>query len=100
VAVHVLALTVDLRIGHAQSLKEKRAVVSTMLEGARHRFRVAAAETGDQDRHQRAELTFAAVAGAAGHAADVIDNVERFVWSFPEVEVVGAERNWLEVESP
>jgi uncharacterized protein YlxP (DUF503 family) len=27
---------------------------------------------------------------------DVLDRVERFVWSFPEVEVVTAERRWLE----
>ncbi len=95
---HVLALTVDLRIAHAQSLKEKRAVVTTMLEGARHRFRVAASETGDQDRHQRAELSFVAVSGSARHSSEVIDNVDRFVWSFPSVEVVSAERHWLEVD--
>ena len=28
-------------------------------------------------------------------AGDVLDRVERFVWSFPEVEVIGAERHWL-----
>ena len=31
-----------------------------------------------------------------GHVAEVLDSVERFVWSFPEVEVVSAERSWLE----
>jgi uncharacterized protein YlxP (DUF503 family) len=98
VAAHVLALTVDLRIAEARSLKEKRAVVSTILDGGRRRYQVAASETGRQDEHQRAELTFAAVSGRAGHATDVIDTVERFVWSFPEVEVSGAERYWLEVD--
>ena len=95
---HVLALTVDLRIAEARSLKEKRAVVTTILEGGRRRFQVAASETGRQEQHQRAELTFAAVSGQAGHAAGVIDTVERFVWSFPEVEVTSADRHWLEVD--
>jgi uncharacterized protein YlxP (DUF503 family) len=95
---HVLALTVDLRIADAHSLKQKRAVVSTIVEGSRHRFAVAASETGRQDAHQRAELGFVAVSGSAGHVREVIDTVERFVWSFPEIEVVSAERHWLEVE--
>ena len=95
---HVLALTVDLRIAEARSLKEKRAVITTILEGGRRRFRVAASETGRQEEHQRAELTFAAVSGRAGHAAEMIDTIERFVWSFPEVEVTSVGRHWLEVD--
>jgi uncharacterized protein YlxP (DUF503 family) len=31
-----------------------------------------------------------------GHVGEVLDNVERFVWSFPEVEVSSCERFWLE----
>ena len=98
-ATHVLALTVDVRIADAHSLKEKRSVVTTILEGARRRFAVAAAETGQQDAHQRAELAFVGVSGSATHTAELIDSVERFVWSFPEIEVVDAGRDWLEVDA-
>ena len=97
-ATHVLALTVDLRIADAQSLKEKRSVVTTILEGARRRFQIAAAETGRLDAHQRAELAFVGVSGSATHTAELIDSVERFVWSFPEIEVVDAGRDWLEID--
>ena len=97
-ATHVLALTVDLRIPVASSLKEKRAVITPILEGARRRHHVASAETGTQDAHTRAELGFVSISGSAGHVSEVIDAVERFVWSFPEVEVVTADRNWLEVD--
>jgi uncharacterized protein YlxP (DUF503 family) len=99
VATHVLALTVDARIVDAHSLKEKRAVVSSVLEGARRRFRVAAAETGRLDEHQRAELSFVGVSGSATQTAQLLDSVERFVWSFPELEVVDAGRDWLEVDA-
>jgi len=95
---HVLTLTVDLRIVSARSLKEKRSVVTPILEGSRRRFLVAASETGRQDAHQRAELCFAVVSGTPGHSSEVIDTVERFVWSFPEVEVVSTQRHWLEVD--
>jgi len=94
--VHVLAMELDLRLPQAQSLKDKRSVITSMVAGAKRRFGVAAAEVGFQDQRQRALLGFAAVASTAGHAAEVMDEVDRFVWSHPEVEVLSAERTWLE----
>lgn len=90
------ALRFDLHLPHAHSLKEKRAAIRPIIDGARHRFQVAAAEVGSQDKWQRAELAVAAVAASAGHVTDVLDAVERFVWSFPELEVLSAERSWLD----
>ena len=64
-------------------------MITPILDGARRRFRVAAAEVDHQDNWQRAELGFAVGRPApAGHVREVIDEVERFVWSFPEVEVL------------
>jgi len=98
VAAHVLALVCDLRVPSSGSRKDKRAVVRTICDGARHRFAVAAAETGHQDLVARAELCFVTASGAPSQATEVIDAVERFVWSFPEVEVVGTERAWTEFD--
>ena len=96
---HVLTLTMDLRIADARSLKDKRAVITPILEGSRRRYLVTAAETGQQGAHRLAEVSFAAVSGSARHTREVIDTVERFVWSFPEVEVVSAQRQWSEVDA-
>jgi uncharacterized protein YlxP (DUF503 family) len=38
------------------------------------------------------------VAGSHGHVASVLESVERFVWSTPEVEVVSTSWTWLEPE--
>lgn len=95
--MHVGALSFDLHLPSVHSLKEKRAVIRPILDGARHRYRVAAAEVGEQHKWQRAHLGVAAVAGTTGHVVEILDEVERFVWSFPEVEVVAAERSWVEV---
>jgi uncharacterized protein YlxP (DUF503 family) len=92
----VCALAVELHIPEARSLKAKRAVVKPIVEGARHRFGVAAAEVDHQDLWQRASLGFAVVASSAAHAAAIVDQVDRFVWSHPEVDVVSSERRWLE----
>jgi uncharacterized protein YlxP (DUF503 family) len=94
--VHVASLTIELHLREARSLKQKRAVVRPILDGCRHRFSVAAAEVAHQDVWQRATLGMATVSASARHAADVLDAVERFVWSFPEVEVTSCRRSWLE----
>jgi len=96
--LHACALTVDLRIPASHSLKAKRATVKHLVEGCRSRFAVAAAEVGFQDQWQRSELGFAAVSGSPGQVEDVLDAVERFVWSHPDVEVVGSSRAWLEAD--
>jgi uncharacterized protein YlxP (DUF503 family) len=36
------------------------------------------------------------VSGDPGHAVEVADAVERFVWSFPEFHVTSVVRRWQE----
>jgi uncharacterized protein len=91
-------MTMEVRLPASQSLKDKRAVVRSVLDGARRRFAVAAAETHRQDDRQRGGLAFVAVAGEVGQVVAVLDRVERFVWSFPELEVVDACRHWVETD--
>ena len=92
----VLALRLDLHLPEVRSLKEKRAVIKPVIEGARRRYSVAVGEVARQDQWQRAELEIAVVSAQHGHATEVMDEVERFVWSFPELEVVDAHRRWIE----
>ena len=73
------------------SLKEKRAVIKPIIEGTRRRYQAAVAEVDHQDRWQRAALGIAVVSASAHHAEEVMAAIERFVWSFPEVEVVSVE---------
>ena len=93
--MHVAALTFDLHLPQSHSLKDKRATIRPILDGARHRYQVAAAEVDYQDLWQRAGLGMAAVSASARQVTDVLDQVERFVWSFPEVEVVSVDWRWM-----
>ena len=95
-ALRVGALAFDLRLPSAHSLKDKRAIIRPIIDGCRNRYQVAAAEVDHQGLWQRAGLAVAAVSSSTHHVTDILDRVERFVWSFPEVEVVAAERSWLE----
>jgi uncharacterized protein len=94
--VYVLAYEVTIRIPMSQSLKDRRQVVRSILAVARDRFHVSAAEVGGQDTWQRAVLGFAVVASDARVAEATIDEIERYLWSRPEIEVVDADTTWLE----
>ena len=94
--MHVVGYEVELRIPASQSLKDRRQVVRSILDGARRRFGVSAAEVGGQDTWQRATLGFAVVASEARIASDTVEALERFLWSRAEIEVLDAEVAWLD----
>jgi hypothetical protein len=39
------------------------------------------------------------VASSEAHASDILDEVERFVWSQPDVQVLQVDRRWMERET-
>ena len=94
--MHVLALAVDLHLPDCRSLKAKRAALRPITDTVRRRFAVAVSEVGDQDKWQRGRIGVVTVAPTAGHATDVIDEVERHIWAQPGIVVLESERHWLE----
>ena len=78
-------------LGEVSSLKHKRAIIRPVLARLR-RFEVSVTEGGDPDRHRRALLGVAVVAGEAGHIRDVLDRCERQVAAEPELELLSAHR--------
>ena len=89
-------LVADLLLGDVHSLKEKRGVVRPIVAELRRRFDVAAAETGDQDLHRRAEIAVALVAGDHAHAVEVLDACERLLAARPEVELLSTRTRVLD----
>jgi uncharacterized protein YlxP (DUF503 family) len=94
--VHAAAYEIAIRIPGAQSLKDRRQVVRSILAVARERFHVSAAEVGGQDTWQRASLGFAVVASEARLVDETIDEIDRYLWSRPEIEVLDGTVTWLE----
>jgi uncharacterized protein YlxP (DUF503 family) len=89
-------LVVDLLLGDVHSLKGKRAVVRPIVAELRHRFEVAAAETGAHELHRRAEVSVAVVSSSHAHVVEVLDGCERLVAGRPEVELLSARRRLLD----
>lgn len=95
--MHVAVVQCELRIPTSRSLKEKRAVLRPIIEGLRHRFQISVAEVDYQDKWQRSLIGMAVVSDSYSHAVEVIDKVERWVWSKPDIEVTRFETEWMDL---
>ena len=69
-------LTMELRIEHAHSLKEKRHVVKSLKDRLRNKFNVSVAEIDDMDLHNSAVIGVAALSASKDLAAKVLQAVE------------------------
>jgi len=97
--MHAAAMTFELHVPASRSLKAKRAAVRPIVDGLRHRFRISVAEVDHHDRWQRATIAIAVVGESVGRVRELLDAAERFVAAAPDVELLGSELGWLELES-
>ena len=90
-ATWVGILECDVLLGAVDSLKHKRAVIRPVIARLR-RLDVAVAETGDPDRHRRALIAVATVAGESAHVHRVLNTCERQVAGEVEIELLSTRR--------
>jgi len=86
--MNVGVLQVEILIGNAQSLKDKRHVVRSVLDRIRASFNVSAAEVDHMDLHQRAILGFAAVSNDSAHVRGLLQQVLNHLRRHPEAQVL------------
>ena len=72
-------LRVTIHIPESGSLKSKRHVIGGLLRRVRDEFQVSAAEVGERDRWQLAELAIVCVSEDRDHTAAVLSRVLSFV---------------------
>lgn len=70
-------LTLELRIEHAQSLKDKRQIVKSLKDRLRGKFNVSVAEIDDQDLHNSSVIAAVTVSPSRPFAEKVLQSVER-----------------------
>jgi uncharacterized protein YlxP (DUF503 family) len=88
-------LTLELRLEHAHSLKDKRHVVEGLKTRLRGKFNVAVAEIDFQDLWQRAALAAVTVSSDHVHAEKVLRGVEDEAAALLGEELAGATVEWL-----
>lgn len=88
-------LTIALEIPGANSLKDKRQVLKSLIENIRNKFNVSAAEVGDNDVWRRAVIGIACVSNDNGMANRMLDKVGDYIESNPLVNVTSVELEFL-----
>ncbi|NLK21141.1 MAG: DUF503 domain-containing protein [Epulopiscium sp.] len=69
------------------SLKEKRAILKSIISKVKHRFNVSVAEIEMQDSHQNGVIGFACVTGSMIHANQIVQNVIDYIENNIEAEI-------------
>jgi hypothetical protein len=88
-------LQVEVHYPEAQSLKEKRFVLSSLLDRMRRKFNVSAAEVEDRDLWQKSVLAVAHVNTDRAHADATLSKVVEFLESEPRIQVTGIQTECL-----
>ena len=73
------ACTIQLYLPGVFSLKEKRGVLKPLLNQLRRQFEVAAAEVGNQDTWQSADIAVIAVSNESGHIYAVLEKAVHWI---------------------
>ncbi len=77
--VPVATLTIELRIEHAHSLKDRRQVVRSLKEKIQHGFNVSVAELDEALAWNSATLGFAAISNSRDYLAGLMQQLESAV---------------------
>jgi uncharacterized protein YlxP (DUF503 family) len=80
-------LTAEIAIDSADSLKDKRQVLKSLLAHLRNAFNVSASEVDDHDVWRRATIGIAVVANDAGFVNQVLDKVVDHIERDPRVDL-------------
>lgn len=88
-------LTVNLLIVDSNSLKDKRQVIKSLLDGIRHRYNISAAELSDLNIWRRAVIGVAVISNDKNTANTVLNHVLDGIESNPRVTVAVAELEFV-----
>lgn len=87
--------TIELTIPESNSLKDKRQVLRSMLDGIRRRFNVSAAEVDNLDLWRRATVGIAAVSNEQKYVDQLLASVTRWIEENPRVNVMDVQVEFL-----
>jgi uncharacterized protein len=74
--VAIAALTLEIHLDDAHSLKDKRQVIKSLKDKLRHRLNVSVAETDYQDQWKLSEIVVVAVASSRQVAENTLRSAE------------------------
>jgi len=93
--MHILLITLELRIPLARSLKDKRSQIKSLKERIRHRFNVSIAEIDFLDDWQRAMLGVCIISNDKSYLDKQYSLIETMVIEYSELEISKITREWI-----
>lgn len=90
-------IKIKVHISWVNSLKEKRKVVKSISAKIRNKFNISVGEVEEQDTHRIIVLGLSCVSTNSSHADSMLDNVINYMESNMEGEIVGIERELLQI---
>ena len=80
---------IKIHLHGSQSLKEKRAIIKSIISRIRGQFNVSISEVGDQELWQLATLGVACISNRNNHVDEVLSKVVNFVkHNYPQLEII------------
>ena len=89
------ALQIAIRLPEAQSLKEKRFILKSLIAQIRNKFNVSVSEIGSQDSWQMATLGVVHAGNDRSYTNKVLDQVLNFAEGIKKIEVVDSHLEFL-----
>jgi len=81
-------LTLELFFSQAESLKDKRRLLKSIIDQIKARFNVSVAEVGEQDKWQISMLAVVTVSNDSAYVNGILSSVEGFVERMGKAEIL------------
>lgn len=81
-------LKIEFHIHENDSLKGKRKIVKSMVDKIKHKFNVAVAEVGSNDKWQRIEIGISTIGNDRRHIDSSLNNILDYIESLYLAEIV------------
>lgn len=88
-------LTLRLKIGYAESLKDKRRVVKSLINKIRNQFNVSISEVDDLESWHHAKIGVAFVTNDNAYAHQVLNRIVSYLDCNPEFELISIDKELI-----
>lgn len=94
--MHAKIIVIEIRIPQSQSLKDKRSVVQSIVRKLDQIHAVGAAEVGHLDNIKLSTIGAACISSSVKHVETLAKSIEDMIWSYPQIEVLQTDFQWVE----
>lgn len=84
-------MRITLRASWVHSLKEKRMVVTSIIQRLKNKFNISVGEVGEQDIHQTIVIGITGVCGSTAQVDSTMENVIKFIEDNTDAEIIKIE---------